>query len=133
MEKRQLPILIVVKVGSVFGRFLIQDQNEKIWTGEQFGSGCGALYADHDYACVDVHSILKRHFAGTEPRRYVVPCFIEVFSHEPVREMEVARYLPHASRLILDTTEHGNGPGNSLVLPVIDWKRIEPLKQFPND
>ena len=58
MKKHQLPILSVVQVGSEFGRFLIQDQNERIWTGEQFSSGGGVLYANHDDASVDVHTIL---------------------------------------------------------------------------
>jgi hypothetical protein len=46
---------------------------------------------------------------------------------------DIAQYLSRGSRLYLDTTEHGNGPGDSLVLPRIEWSRIRPIKEFPND
>lgn len=129
---QKLPILTVMRTQTEFPRFLIQDDNERVWTGERFHANGAALFANQNDACLEVHSILKRHFDGIEPKRYVVPCFIEVFSEELVSEVEVASFLSKATRLELHTNEYGNGPNNSLVLPVIDWKRIEEIKEMPN-
>ena len=53
------------------------------------------------------------------------PLTIEVYSNEPVTMNDVAMYLSKASRLFLNTTDHGNGPGSSLILPQIEWHRIK--------
>ena len=125
-KKRKLPILSVVPAGSPdeFPRFLISDARNRLWDGQNFSS-TGILYSAHNDAAIDVQAILKTHFEGVEPVRYVVPVFVDVFAHEPVLVAEVAKYLSASSRLNLNTTEHGNGPGNALVLPWIDWSRIE--------
>ena len=132
-EKQKLPTLYVVQIGNdEFERYLIEDQEERVWTGKQFDSEGGVLFARHNDAAVESQNILKSHFKG-EPQRYVVPLYIEVYSHAgPVPVAEIAEYLSRASRLFLDTTEHGNGPGDSLVLPWIDWSRIKQIKEFPN-
>ena len=134
MSKR-LPILYVVQVGSdEFQRYVIEDQEERVWTGNQFNSDGGVLFARHNEASTEAQSILKRTFKGGEPQRFVVPLFVEVYSHEgPVPLTEVAKYLSEASRLYLNTTDHGNGPSQSLALPWIDWSRIKPIKEFPHD
>ena len=55
------------------------------------------------------------HFDGIEPQRFVVPLYVEAYSHEgPVPVAKVAKYLSDASRLYLNTTDHGNGPSGSL-------------------
>lgn len=127
MAKKRLPILYVVQLGSEeFERYLIRDQEERVWTGEQFDSEGGALFARHNDAATETQNILKRNFNGVEPQRYVVPLYVEVYSHaEPVPLAEVAKYLSEASRLYLNTTDHGNGPSDSLVLPRIEWHRMK--------
>ncbi len=135
MAKKQLPILFVVQIGeSDFERYVIEDHEERFWTGEQFDSQGAALFARHNDAAIEAQSILKANFNGAEPQRYVVPLYVEVYSHAgPVPLAEVAKYLSEASRLYLNTTEHGNGPSDSLVLPWIDWCRIEPIREFPHE
>lgn len=134
-KKRELPILYVVQIGSdEFQRYLIRDQEERVWTGNQFDSEGGALFARHNEAAIEAQNILKQNFKGVEPQRFVVPLYVEVLSHAgPVPLAEVAEYLSRGSRLYIDTTEHGNGPGDSLVLPWIDWSRIKPIKESPHD
>ena len=134
-KKRELPILYVVQIGSdEFQRYLIRDQEERVWTGNQFDSEGGALFARHNDAATEAQAILKKSFKGVGPQRFVVPLYVEVLSHAgPVPLAEVAQYLSSSSRLHLDTTEHGNGPGDSLALPWIDWSRIKPIKEFPHD
>ena len=131
-KKRELPILRVVQIGSdEFERYLIEDEQERVWTGEQFDSEGAALFAMHNDAATEAQNILKRNFNGVEPQRYVVPLYVEVLNHAgPVPVAEVAKYLSLGSRLYLDTTEHGNGPGDSLVLPWIEWHRI---KEIPHE
>lgn len=134
-KKRELPILRVVQIDKdVFERYVIEDHEERVWTGEQFDSEGAALFARHNDAAVEAQNILKANFNGAEPQRFVVPLYVEVLNHAgPVPMAEVAKYLSRASRLYLDTTEHGNGPGNALVLPLIDWSRIEPVEEFPHE
>lgn len=132
-EKRQLPTLYVVQIGNdEFERFVIEDQQDRVWTGKRFDSEGGALFAKHNDAAVESQNILRSHFKG-EPMRYVVPLFIEVYSHGgPVNVADVAQYLSGASRLYIDTTEHGNGPDDALVLPRIEWHRIK-QRSSPNE
>ena len=134
-KKRELPILCVVQIGSdQFERYVIEDQEERVWTGKQFDSDGAALFARHNEAAVEAQNILKKNFKGVEPQRFVVPLYVEVLNHEgPVPSTEVAKYLSEASRLHLNTTDHGNGPGDSLALPWIDWSRIKLIKEFPNE
>jgi hypothetical protein len=135
MDTKKLPILQVIEANSPYERYVIQDQRHRVWTGERFSSVHGpTLYARHNDAATDAQNILKKKFNGVETVKYVVPLFVEVHSHGPVIVDQVAKYLSDASRLFVDTTKHGNGPGDStLVLPWIDWSRIEQMKEFPND
>jgi hypothetical protein len=130
MEKKRLPILRVMQIGTKeFERYLIEDEkSRKVWTGDRFSTlHKPTIYADPNAAATEVQNILKKNFAGVEPQRYVVPVCIESFSHEPVTVAQVAQYLSRVSQLFLNTTDYGNGPGNSLVLPRIEWHRIEQI------
>ena len=132
-KKRRLPILHVVQVGNPqFERYLIEDEKERVWTGHEFGQP-GVLFADHNQAATEVQTILKSHFPGVGPVKYTAPVVIEVYSPEPIDVAQVAMYLSACSKLRLNTAEHGNGPGTSLVLPMIDWSRIEQVKESPNE
>ena len=132
-NERQLPVLYVVESGSPdFQRWMVSDDRDRFWGGEDF-SQTGVLYARHNDAAVDAQSILRGYFGGIQPVRYVVPLFVESLSHRPVPVAEVAQFLSRASRLYLNTSEHGNGPGDSLVLPRIEWHRIEEVKEFPHE
>lgn len=133
-DRRELPILYVVPAGSSddFPRFTILDAQDRPWNGQEFGP-TGVLYARHNDAATDAQNILRSHFDG-EPQRYVVPLCVEVYSHAgPVPVAEIAKYLSLGSRLYLNTAEHGNGPGDSLVLPRIEWHRMKQIKEFPHD
>jgi hypothetical protein len=129
MAEKRLPILYVVQIGEPdFERYVIEDQQDRVWTGEQFDAQGAALFARHNDAAVEAQHILKRTFDGMEPQRFVVPLYVEVLSHAgPVPLAEVAKYLSEASRLYLNTTDHGNGPSDSLVLPRIEWHRIKQI------
>ena len=114
-------------------RFVIQDEKERVWNGQRFGPDGGALFARHNDAATAAQDILRKSFGGVQSVKYVVPLFVEVLSHDPVVVSDVAQYLSNSARLYINTPEHGNGPGNSLVLPRIEWHRIEQMKEFPSD
>ncbi len=132
-NERQLPVLYVVESGpSDFQRWMISDDRDRLWSGQEFGQN-GVLYARHNDAAVDAQNILRGHFGGIQSVKYVVPLFVESLSHKPLPVAEVAQYLSLASRLFVNTSEHGNGPGDSLVLPWIEWSRIKEVKGFPHE
>lgn len=134
MSNQRLPILHVVQVGNNdFHRYQITDEQEHRWDGEQFNSENGVLFADHNVAATEVQEILKKNFEGVKAVKYVVPLYVEVFSNEPVHLNDVAEYLSKASRLYLNTTDHTNGPNNSLVLSSIEWNGIKQMKERSND
>lgn len=133
MANHPLPILYVVEIGEPeFQRFIIEDEQDRVWTGERFDSQGAALFARHNDAAVESQNILKANFKAVEPQRFVVPLYVEVLNHAgPVPVAEIAQYLSNGTRLYLDTREHGNGPGNSLVLPRIEWSRIRAVREVP--
>lgn len=132
-KKQKLPILSVVQVGSdEFERFVIKDEQERVWTGDQFGFGGGVLYADHNNAASDSQDILRQNFDGVKPQRLVVPLYVDVLNHYgPVPLAEVAEYLSMVSRLYIDSLKHGHGSGDSLVLTRIEWSRIRAVREVP--
>ena len=135
MANNPLPILYVVQIGEPdFQRFVIEDEQVRVWTGERFDSQGAALFARHNDAAVESQNILKANFKGVESQRFVVPLYVEVLNHAgPVPVAQIAQYLSTGARLYLDTREHGNGPGDSLVLPRIEWSRIRPIKESPHE
>lgn len=133
MEQR-LPVLRVTQIpNAAFERYLILDERDRSWTGERFDSSGGILYANCNHAALDTHNILKQSFQECEPQKYEVPLVVEVYSRCPASVEEIAQYLSRAARLQIDTTEHGNGPGTSLVLPRIEWNRIQPAKEITHE
>ena len=134
MANNPLPILYVVQIGeSEFQRFVIEDEQDRVWTGERFDFQGAVLFARHNDAAIESQNILKQTFSGVKPQRFVVPLYVEVLNHAgPVPVADIAEYLSRGSRLYLNTTENGNGPGDSLVLPWIEWSRIKQIKEFPN-
>jgi hypothetical protein len=127
----KLPILSAVPIDSAnIERWVIEDEHERRWTGDGFAvDKIGSLYAHRNVAIGDIHKILKSHFADVPPVRYVVPLVVEVYNHEPIEVVKLARYLSQASSLNLRISELGNGPGDSLVLPTIEWSGIKPLER----
>ena len=93
MTKR-LPILCVVQVNNPHAeRYVIEDQKQRVWSGNRFSSHNPTLYAKHNDAAVEVQSILKRNFEGVEPQRFVVPLYVEVLNSARLRHFGAAAVL----------------------------------------
>jgi hypothetical protein len=111
-------------------RWVIQNiKTNTVWDGEKFVDDWakGRKYAHPSDACEDMAEVLKGFYGKLEKRTFVVPIEVEVYG--PASRSKIARYLYDASILNVQTHEHGNGPGISLVLPTIHWGRIREVKE----
>lgn len=134
MSKKKLPILRVASFGpTAFQRFQIVNDAGEVWNGDEFEPIGGRVYAAHNVAAADSQSILRSHFEGIAPKRYMAPLFVEVFSDDVIHVAHIVSYLSRATRLHIDTAEHSHGPRNSLVLPCIDWSQIEQVKDASHE
>lgn len=122
-----MPTLRINKYGKA-GRFVIKNEEDKCWNGKRFSDKRPRLYADHNVAARDAQVILQQHFKGIKPTRYVVPMFVDVFSHDPVHLAKLAQFLSVASKFHIATHKHGHGPDQSLVQTTIDWGQIEEVQ-----
>lgn len=110
-------------------RFIIRNvRNNLMWDGDGFTNDFFAAvkYAHSSDACAAMQDLLKEHYGQLRRRRFVVPVEIEVYGS--VSQQEIAEYLYRSSVLNIRTEEHGNGPAECLVLPVIHWGYIRELK-----
>ncbi|WP_417737725.1 hypothetical protein [Rosistilla oblonga] len=110
-------------------RFIILNvRNNLMWDGQSFVEDFDQArkYAHPSDACADMQDILREHYGQLRRRRFVLPVEIEVYGS--VSQKEIAEYLYRASVLSIRTEEHGNGPAECLVLPVIHWGYIRELK-----
>lgn len=102
---------------------------KEYFTGDGFSKDWthARLYATPTSACADMQTILKLVYEDKPLKRYRVPIEIEVFGD--VSKATVARWLSRSTVLNMRTHEFGNGPRDSLVLPVVHWGLIEELQR----
>ena len=120
-----IPILGVCQNSGPFDRFVIRE-----WNGSEFVEFQGSeLYDNPNKAMLDVRKILIDKVGNVKPVRYVVPLYVDVFSHQRIDMYHVAEYLSRSATLQVDTTLHGNGYKSSLILPTVEWKYMQPVKE----
>lgn len=119
-----IPILGVFQNSGPFNRFVIRE-----WNGSEFVEFKGSeLYDNPNKAMLDVRKILINNIGNVSPVRYVVPLFVDVYSHQRIDMYHVAEYLSKSATLQVDTAIHGNGYKSSLIFPTVDWRHMEPVK-----
>ena len=120
---------------ATFPRFVIEDQEGRVWNGEEFVAdrSKGELYAETEDACVKLQEILKRDLSERVLIRFTAPVVIEVYADPDaiVNPLEIAAWLSKTCRLQMNTSENGLGPDNSVVLPAIYFHRIEVCHEEP--
>jgi hypothetical protein len=134
-----LILMAVPKFGPPHARrYAIQNfGTNEFWTGEDFTDDWAKarLFATPSSACFEMQQILSAVYGDLPLSRYTAPVEIEVYGEVP--KNTVARWLGQSTILNIRTHEFGNGPQNSLVLPVIHWGLIEeidsPMFDLEND
>jgi hypothetical protein len=70
----------------------------------------GLRFATSNDACLEVHRLLKLHYGDLTVRRYRAPVYLDLHSDAAVPRGVLIRWLVRCSKLILDTTNCGEGP-----------------------
>lgn len=59
--------------------------------------------------------------------RLVAPVMIDVYAEGPIDKEELAWFLSQNCFVSMDGLGTGVGPGESVVLPVVQWQKLKPL------
>lgn len=107
------------------------DEEGPLWTGRRFSGDRrkALLYQSFNDAGFATQQILRRWYSDKKVTRYAAPITVALHSDSPDRA-ELMRWLARASLLHLDTTTHGNGPGDGLALVEIEWGRIQEIEDL---
>lgn len=115
-REKPTPILSVLAAGTPeHPRFVIADQFLRYWTGEhgwseQHDLAAARLFATSNEALKMVHTLLVIRHCDLPKKTYTAPVHIELYSPEPVTIQDLQQWLVRVTKLILDTTNHDNGP-----------------------
>ena len=111
-------------------RYAIQDERGRYWTGRGFTKDQRKLfaYADENVIARDMRRILKRRCKGLVRYRFVAPVLIDVFAVGQIDQEETAWFLSQNSFVSMDGLGTGIGPGESVVLPLVDWDSLRMIK-----
>lgn len=120
-----------------FLRYRIADQFLRYWTGEGWTEPqdptLARVYDDVNDAANEVHRILRLDYSDTILRRFVAPIYLELHSDSKVSREDVIVWLSKVSKLIMNTSKHGNGPmTGTLGLCGINWNLLEEIHETPS-
>jgi hypothetical protein len=115
---------------SNFVRYLIQDERGRYWTGNSFTKDerRALAYADETVVLRDMRRILKRRCKGMTRHRFVAPVVIDVYAEGQIDQEELAWFLSQNVFVSMDGLGTGIGPDESVVLPLVDWKKLKKMK-----
>ncbi len=111
-------------------RYIIQDERERYWTGRGFSNDQrkAVTYADSLVVTQDMRRILKRRCKGLIRYRLVASVMIDVYADGPINQEEMAWFLSQNCFVSMGQLGTGEGPGNSIVLPLVDWNNMKIVK-----
>jgi hypothetical protein len=72
--------------------------------------------------------ILKSRCKGLVRHRFVAPVLIDVYAEGQIDQEEMAWFLSQNVFVSMDGLGTGVGPGDSVVLPLVDWKKLKMTK-----
>ena len=126
--KRKPALFAVGYMESDFVRYAIQDER-RYWTGRGFTKDQrkALAYADEVVIARDMRRILMRRCKGLIRYRLVAPVMIDVYAEGPIDKEELAWFLSQNCFVSMDGLGTGVGPGESVVLPVVQWQKLKPL------
>ena len=111
-------------------RYVIQDERERYWTGRGFSKDQrkALTYADSVAVTQDMRRILKRRCQGLTRYRLVAPVTIDVYAEGPIDLEEMVWFLSQNCFVSMSRLGTGEGPGDSVVLPLVNWKKLRMMK-----
>jgi len=100
------------------------------WTGRGFTKDRrkALAYADENVIARDMRRILKRRCKELIRYRFVAPVMIDVYAEGPIDQGEITWFLSQKCFISKDGLGTGVGPGESVVLPMVDWESLRMLK-----
>jgi len=121
MKKK--PALVAVPfIESQWLRWIIQDERERCWTSCGFSKDQrkALTYADSVAMTQDMRRILRRRCNGLIRYRLIAPVMIDVYAEGPIDQEEMAWFLSQNCFVSMSRLGTGQGPGDSVVLPLVD-------------
>ena len=111
-------------------RYAIKDERGRYWTGRGFTKDRrkALAYADENVIGRDMRRILKRRCKGLVRYRFVAPVMIDEYAEGQIDQEEMAWFLSQKCFVSMDGLGTGVGPGDSVVLPVVDWEALRMMK-----
>jgi len=129
MKKK--PVLVAeINVASEWLRYLIRDERGLYWTGRGFSKdkGKAVAYADPQVIIRDMGRILRRRCKGLIRHRLVVPVTIDVYSEGAIDLEGMREFLSRNCYVAMSRIGTDEGPGDSVVLPSVDWKKLRMMR-----
>ena len=108
-------ILSVLTIGTPeHPRYVISDQYLRFWEGdgwtEQKNQFDAQLFSCQQSALHKVHDLLLATHSNLPVRHYSAPLRIDLYSQKPISIRDLQAWLLKSTKIIVDTTNHGNGP-----------------------
>ena len=128
--KKKPGLVAVPFIESEWLRWIIQDERKRYWTGRRFSKDQrkALTYADSLVVTQDMRRILRKRCKGLTRYRLVVPVTIDVYTDGAIDQEEMAWFLSQNCFVSMSRLGTGEGPGDSVVLPLVDWKKLRMLK-----
>jgi hypothetical protein len=125
--KKKPALFAVGYMESDWARYAIQDERGRYWTGKGFTKDRrrALAYADEVVILRDMRRILKRRCKGLVRYRFVAPVLIDVYAEGLIDQEELAWFLSQNVFISMDGLGTSEGPSDSVVLPLIDWKKLK--------
>jgi hypothetical protein len=128
--KRKPSLSAIGCMESDWVRYAIQDERGRYWTGRAFTKDRrkALAYADENVIAQDMRQILKRRCKELARCRFVVPLMIDVYAEGRIDQEELDWFLSQNVFVSMDGLGTGVGPSDSVVLPLVDWKKLKVMK-----
>ncbi len=128
--KKKPALAAVPFVESQWLRWIIQDEKDRYWMGRRFSKDQrqALTYADSLVVVEDMRRILRRRCKGLIRYRLVAPVIIDVYADSPIDQEEMAWFLSQNCFVSMSRLGTGEGPGDSIVLPLVDWSKLKMMK-----
>jgi len=95
--------------------------NGSIWIEEKEQA---LVYADVDLALHDMQMFRVADFGLSQKQTFTIPLKVYVHCNSPVELDELQAWIKKALGLYADAKTHGDGPGDSLVIAMLDIGKL---------